>query len=105
MRFRLDCTIAVRFPSVIVIAEMMPMIAGQGRSVIGVLNSAVSLFYYARIIKAMYLEEAIDERPLEVPAVYTGLLVALAVPILALGLYWTPLVRWAANAFGGGNIS
>src|SRR2546422_8924235 len=35
MRFRLDCTIAVRFPSVIVIAEMMPMIAGQGRSVIG----------------------------------------------------------------------
>ena len=74
-------------------------------AVIGVLNSAVSLFYYARIIKAMYLEEAVDERPLEVPAVYTGLLVALAVPILALGLYWTPLVRWAANAFGGGNIS
>src|SRR5437016_5889780 len=74
-------------------------------AVIGVLNSAVSLFYYARIIKAMYLEDAVDERPLEVPAVYTGLLVALAVPILALGLYWTPLVRWAANAFGGGNIS
>jgi len=74
-------------------------------AVIGVLNSAVSLFYYARIIKAMYLEEAIDERPLAVPAVYTGLLVALAVPVLALGLYWAPLVRWAANAFGGGNIS
>jgi len=74
-------------------------------AVIGVLNSAVSLFYYARIIKAMYLEEAIDERPLAVPAVYTGLLVILAVPVLALGLYWTPLVRWAANAFGGGNIS
>src|SRR5438105_30457 len=74
-------------------------------AVIGVLNSAVSLLYYARIIKAMYLEDAVDERPLEVPAIYTGLLVALAVPILALGLYWTPLVRWAANAFGGGNIS
>src|SRR5947208_8955265 len=74
-------------------------------AVIGVLNSAVSLFYYARIIKAMYLEDAVDERPLAVPAVYTGLLVALAVPVLALGLYWAPLVRWAANAFGGGNIS
>src|SRR5256714_2642369 len=74
-------------------------------AVIGVLNSAVSLFYYARIIKAMYLEDAVDERPLPVPAVYTGLLVALAVPVLALGLYWAPLVRWAANAFGGGNIS
>ncbi len=68
-------------------------------AVIGVLNSAVSLFYYARIIKAMYLEEATDERPLAVPAVYTGLLVALAIPVLALGLYWTPLVRWASAAF------
>jgi len=74
-------------------------------AVIGVLNSAVSLFYYARIIKAMYIDEAVDRRPLPVPALYTGLLVALAVPILALGVYWTPLVRWAAAAFGGGNAS
>src|SRR5947207_1873247 len=74
-------------------------------AVIGVLNSAVSLFYYARIIKAMYLEDAVDERPLAVPAVYTGLLVALAVPVLVLGIYWAPLVRWAAGAFGSGNLS
>ncbi len=73
-------------------------------AVIGVLNSAVSLFYYARIIKAMYLEESTDERPLAVPALYTGVLVALAVPILVLGIYWAPLVRWASSAFGGGNI-
>src|SRR5947208_1555529 len=46
----------------------------------------------------MYLEEAVDERPLAVPAVYTGLLVALAVPVLVLGIYWAPLVRWAAAA-------
>jgi NADH-quinone oxidoreductase subunit N len=70
-------------------------------AVIGVLNSAVSLFYYARIIKAMFLDEALDERPMLVPAVYTGVLVALAVPVLVLGVYWTPLVRWAAAAFGG----
>ncbi len=73
-------------------------------AVIGVLNSAVSLFYYARIIKAMYLEDALDDRPLPVPALYTGVLVALAVPIIALGIYWAPLVRWAAAAFGGGNV-
>src|SRR5256885_4456609 len=54
-------------------------------AVIGVLNSAVSLFYYARIIKAMYLEDAVDDRPLPVPAIYTGVLVALAGPIVALG--------------------
>jgi NADH-quinone oxidoreductase subunit N len=70
-------------------------------AVIGVLNSAVSLYYYARIIKAMYLDEAADDRPLEVPGLYNGVLVALAVPVIVLGVYWTPLVRWAAAAFGG----
>src|SRR5438270_594953 len=70
-------------------------------AVIGVLNSAVSLFYYARIIKAMFLEEALDERPMSVPALYTGVLLALAIPVIALGIYWAPLVRWAAAAFGG----
>src|SRR6059058_4820522 len=69
-------------------------------AVIGVLNSAISLFYYAKIIKAMYLDEPLDRTPMRVPRLYTGLLVALAVPVLALGVYWAPLVRWAAAAFG-----
>src|SRR5947207_626397 len=73
-------------------------------AVIGVVNSAVSLFYYARIIKAMFLEDAVDDRPLPLPALYTGVLVALAIPVIALGIYWAPLVRWAAAAFGGGNV-
>jgi NADH-quinone oxidoreductase subunit N len=71
-------------------------------AVIGVLNSAVSLFYYARIIKAMFLEEALDERPMPVPAMYTGVLIALALPVLFLGVYWAPMIEWAANAFGSG---
>ena len=71
-------------------------------AVIGVVNSAVSLFYYARIIKAMFLEEALDDRPMSVPAVYTGVLLALAIPVLLLGVYWQPMIRWASNAFGGG---
>jgi NADH-quinone oxidoreductase subunit N len=70
-------------------------------AVIGVLNSAVSLFYYARIIKAMYLEDAPAAEPMQVPALYTGVLVALSIPLLIFGVYWGPLIRWAANAFGG----
>src|SRR5882762_1425118 len=70
-------------------------------AVIGVLNSAVSLFYYARIIKAMYLEDAPAAEPIQVPALYTGVLVALSIPLLVFGLYWGPLIRWAATAFGG----
>jgi NADH-quinone oxidoreductase subunit N len=70
-------------------------------AVIGVLNSAVSLFYYAKIIKAMYLERSLNDRALPVPALYTGVLIALAVPVVFLGIYWAPLVSWAAAAFGG----
>jgi NADH-quinone oxidoreductase subunit N len=70
-------------------------------AVIGVLNSAVSLFYYARIIKAMFLEDQTNARPVAVPGLYTGVLVALAIPILVFGVYWAPLVSWAAAAFGG----
>src|SRR6266853_106042 len=70
-------------------------------AVIGVLNSAVSLFYYARIIKAMYLEDAPAAEPIQVPALHTGVLVALSIPLLVFGLYWGPLLRWAASAFGG----
>ena len=70
-------------------------------AVIGVLNSAVSLFYYAKIIKAMYLEEAHDTTPLAVPGLYTGILVSLGALVMVLGIYWTPLLRWASAAFGG----
>ncbi len=70
-------------------------------AVVGALNSAVSLFYYARIIKAMYLEESHDDSRLPVPGLYTGVLVALSVPLLVLGIYWGPLVSWAAAAFSG----
>ena len=57
------------------------------------------------VVGTLRLYHGVSASPLAVPAVYTGLLVALAVPILALGVYWTPLVRWAAAAFGGGNAS
>jgi NADH-quinone oxidoreductase subunit N len=70
-------------------------------AVIGVVNSAISLFYYAKIIKAMYLDDSPDTGPMPVPALYKGVLVALAVPLLVFGIYWGPLIRWAAFAFGG----
>src|SRR5438132_1863569 len=70
-------------------------------AVIGVVNSALSLFYYARIIKAMYLEDAPAAERMPVPALYTGVLAALCLPLFVFGLYWGPLVHWAAAAFGG----
>ncbi len=69
-------------------------------AVIGVLNSAISLFYYAKLIKAMYFEESHDDTPMAVPGLYTGILVSLSALVMVLGLYWAPLLRWASAAFG-----
>lgn len=70
-------------------------------AVVGVLNSAISLFYYAKIIRAMYLDAPLNDTPLPVPGLYNGVLIALAIPVMVLGLYWAPLLYWAAMAFGG----
>lgn len=80
-------------------------------AVIGVLNGVVSLYYYARIVGAMFLKVPADPlsrlggtvgepqpTPVTVSAFNTVLLLALAVPTIILGIYWSPLlqlVNWA----------
>ena len=60
-----------------------------------VLNSAISLYFYARVVKAMYLEKPEEgERPVPRlgPASAT-VLAAFVAPTLVLGVWWTPLVE------------
>jgi NADH-quinone oxidoreductase subunit N len=69
---------------------------GQGMfhaaALVAVLNSVVSLYYYARVVRAMYIEPAGPDLPLlRLPAPLGLVLLALLVPSLALGLYWVPL--------------
>jgi len=69
---------------------------GQGMfhaaALVAVLNSVVSLYYYARVVRAMYMEPAGPDLPLlRLPAPLGLVLLALLVPSLALGLYWAPL--------------
>ena len=63
-------------------------------AIIGILNSAISLFYYARILKAMYFTKATDTTPLPVPVLHRATALAMAVPTLFLGLYWGPLMDY-----------
>lgn len=61
-------------------------------ALIGVLNSAISLYYYAKIVKAMFLEKAPDGAPaLPLGRPNATLLGALAAPTLVLGIWWAPL--------------
>jgi len=65
-------------------------------AVVGVLNSVVSLYYYAGILKKMYLEEATaNPAPLSVTIslLEKGLLIFLLALTILFGLWPTPLMR------------
>jgi len=60
-------------------------------AIIGALNSVVSLYYYARVLRAMFVrgEPAPASNPIsKTPVVVIGML---AVPALLFGVYWAPL--------------
>lgn len=68
-------------------------------ALVGVLNSVVSLYYYARIVKAMFLEKA-DESlsQIKVNPSLSVIMWVLAVPTVLLGIYWSPLINLALKA-------
>jgi NADH-quinone oxidoreductase subunit N len=68
-------------------------------AVIGILNSVVSLYYYVRPMRMMFLEEpAGDEPPLVGEAWNYGLMGVLAGTTVVFGLYWTPIISFAARS-------
>jgi NADH-quinone oxidoreductase subunit N len=65
-------------------------------AVIGVLNSVVSLFYYVKIIRNMFIRgvETTKEKLSYSPAAII-ILIILVIPTLLFGVYFTPIVEWA----------
>jgi NADH-quinone oxidoreductase subunit N len=66
-------------------------------AVIGALNSVVSLFYYLKIVRAMYFTSGSAE-PIRLAPLHLAVLGLLAAPTLLLGVYWTPLKALADRA-------
>ena len=64
---------------------------------IAALNSVVSLFYYFRVAKALFLSDASVRNAAPQP-IFVGFLCALGIGTVVLGLYTTPLVDWAARS-------
>ncbi len=67
-------------------------------AVVGVLNSVVSLFYYARVVRAMFLEKGERSEPVTMRPLFGATSVVLAVPTLVLGVYWAPLYDFVARS-------
>ncbi len=64
-------------------------------AIVAALNSVVSLYYYARIVKVMFLEDPKVSTELPVALVPRVMVCILAVPTLILGVYWEPVIRVA----------
>lgn len=68
-------------------------------AVVAALNTVISLYYYLRIVKAMFLEKPTEAVQIQVPLSSQALLLALLVPTLGLGIYWQPLARVVSGMF------
>src|SRR5579885_1096248 len=65
-------------------------------AVVGVINSVVSLYYYMRPIKTMFLDTPNgDEGTLAADTWNYGLMSVLACATIALGIYWAPIIAFA----------
>ena len=62
--------------------------------ILGVLNSALSLYYYARVLKAMYFEASPVETRLPIRRLHTALLAVVVVPTVMLFSVVSPLQRF-----------
>jgi NADH-quinone oxidoreductase subunit N len=67
-------------------------------AVVGVVNSVISLFYYARVVRAMYLTKPDTDASLEPRKGWSLATIALAIPTLALGLYWGPIYDFVSKS-------
>jgi NADH-quinone oxidoreductase subunit N len=67
------------------------MAAWQGEAlwllIVAVVATVVALYYYLRLVKAMFVDPPADDAPLVLPRAATGALVAAFVLVLALGLF------------------
>ena len=70
-------------------------------AVVAMINTVISLYYYWRIVKTMFLDEpAPEDGPVAATASAMPLLGALAVLTVVLGVYWTPLLDYTTGSLG-----
>tara|TARA_Y100001960_G_C14780479_1_gene886352 strand:+ start:4645 stop:6138 length:1494 start_codon:yes stop_codon:yes gene_type:complete len=58
------------------------------------INSVISLYYYLRVVKVMFLEGDRSELIIQPPLVMIGVLLLAAIPTILFGVYWSPIANW-----------
>ena len=70
-------------------------------AVVAIINSVISLYYYALIVKTMFLDfpEPTDQEVAMTPTAFPLLLI-LAIPTVFFGIYWGPLFHYTNQSLG-----
>ena len=69
-------------------------------AIVGLLNSVISLYYYVRIVKAMFFDTADDMSTLSFSMGNRVLLLIFVIPTLIFGVYWDALYRVSSESLG-----
>ena len=69
-----------------------------GLILIAVLNSAMSLYYYARVVKAMYIESGESTEKLKIHPVFMIAIALCVIGVIVMGVYPQPLIRLCSTA-------
>ena len=67
-------------------------------AVIGVPNSAVSIYYYAYVTKMMFFDKPGESVPLKTGLYDKLLILVFLIPTFVLGVYWGPVISWAGRS-------
>ena len=65
---------------------------------LGVLNSVISLYYYAYVVKVMFLDKEEDPQPISTGLYHKILVLVLLVPTMVMGLYWSPVINFTMES-------
>lgn len=67
-------------------------------AIVGAINSVISLYYYFRVVKVMFLEGEPSETILVPSISVLMILFALAIPTVFFGIYWSPIADWVSHS-------
>jgi NADH-quinone oxidoreductase subunit N len=67
-------------------------------AIIAALNTAVSLYYYVRIVRAMFIDASEGELVVRPKMTYQIMLGAFSVALILFGIWWTPIIEWTQSS-------
>jgi len=65
---------------------------------VGIINSVISLYYYLRVVKHMFLRGEPVEAVTRPDKLFTIIFLILGISTLIFGLYWEPVANWVSNS-------